>query len=152
MRRRLVDHPRSQGGWLRILVVEDEKKVARFLEKGLREEGYSVDVSHDGTDGLLKAHVHDYDLLVLDVMLPGKSGLEIVRDLRSRESSVPVLLLTARGDQDDIVLGLDAGADDYLTKPFGFDELLARVRALLRRGGSARPRGKATAAAVTEAP
>jgi len=124
---------------LRILVVEDEKKVARFLEKGLREEGYSVDVSHDGTDGLLKAHVHDYDLLVLDVMLPEKSGLEVVRELRARESSVPVLLLTARGDQDDIVLGLDAGADDYLTKPFGFDELLARVRALLRRGGSARP-------------
>ncbi|MEE2845326.1 MAG: response regulator transcription factor [Gemmatimonadota bacterium] len=124
---------------MRILVVEDEKKVARFLEKGLREEGYSVDVSHDGTDGLLKAHVHDYDLLVLDVMLPGKSGLEVVRELRARESSVPVLLLTARGDQDDIVLGLDAGADDYLTKPFGFDELLARVRALLRRGGSARP-------------
>ena len=124
---------------MRILVVEDEKKVARFLEKGLREEGYSVDVSHDGTDGLLKAHVHDYDLLVLDVMLPGKSGLEVVRELRARESSVPVLLLTARGDQDDIVLGLDAGADDYLTKPFGFDELLSRVRALLRRGGSARP-------------
>ena len=124
---------------MRILVVEDEKKVARFLEKGLREEGYSVDISHDGTDGLLKAHVHDYDLLVLDVMLPGKSGLEVVRELRARESSVPVLLLTARGDQDDIVLGLDAGADDYLTKPFGFDELLARVRALLRRGGSARP-------------
>ena len=124
---------------MRILVVEDEKKVARFLEQGLREEGYSVDVSHDGTDGLLKAHVHDYDLLVLDVMLPGKSGLEVVRELRARESSVPVLLLTARGDQDDIVLGLDAGADDYLTKPFGFDELLARVRALLRRGGSARP-------------
>ncbi len=124
---------------MRILVVEDEKKVARFLEKGLREEGYSVDVSHDGTDGLLKAHVHDYDLLVLDVMLPEKSGLEVVRELRARESSVPVLLLTARGDQDDIVLGLDAGADDYLTKPFGFDELLARVRALLRRGGSARP-------------
>ena len=124
---------------MRILVVEDEKKVARFLEKGLREEGYSVDVSHDGTDGLLKAHVHDYDLLVLDVMLPGKSGLEVVRELRARESSVPVLLLTARGDQDDIVLGLDAGADDYLTKPFGFDELLARVRALLRRGGLARP-------------
>ncbi len=124
---------------MRILVVEDDKKVASFLEKGLREEGYSVDVSHDGTDGLLKAHVHDYDLLVLDVMLPGKTGLEIVRSLRSRESSVPVLLLTARSDRDDIVLGLDAGADDYLTKPFGFDELLARVRALLRRGGSSRP-------------
>ena len=123
---------------MRILVVEDDKKVASFLEKGLREEGYSVDVAHDGTDGLLNAHVHDYDLLVLDVMLPGKTGLEIVRSLRSRESSVPVLLLTARSDQGDIVLGLDAGADDYLTKPFGFDELVARVRALLRRGGSSR--------------
>jgi CheY-like chemotaxis protein len=80
---------------LKILVVEDDKKVASFLEKGLREEGYSVDVAHNGEDGLLKAHVHDYDLLLLDVMLPEKSGLEIVRDLRSRESSVPVLLLTA---------------------------------------------------------
>ena len=106
---------------MRILVVEDDKKVASFLAKGLREEGYAVDVSHDGTDGLLKAHVHDYDLLLLDVMLPGRNGLEIVRDLRSREVSVPVLLLTARTDPDDIVLGLDAGADDYLTKPFGFD-------------------------------
>jgi len=123
---------------LRILVVEDDKKVASFLEKGLREEGYSVDVAHNGTDGLLKAHVHDYDLLLLDVMLPEMSGLEIVRDLRARESSVPVLLLTARDDQMDIVRGLDAGADDYLTKPFGFDELVARVRALLRRGGSSR--------------
>ena len=123
---------------MRILVVEDDKKVASFLEKGLREEGYSVDVAHNGTDGLLKAHVHDYDLLLLDVMLPEMSGLEIVRDLRARESSVPVLLLTARDDQMDIVRGLDAGADDYLTKPFGFDELVARVRALLRRGGSSR--------------
>jgi len=124
---------------MRILVVEDDKKVASFLEKGLREEGYSVDVAHDGTDGLVKAHVHEYDLLLLDIMLPGKSGLEIVRDLRSKEKAVPVLMLTARDDQADVVLGLDAGADDYLTKPFGFDELLARVRALLRRGGSARP-------------
>jgi DNA-binding response OmpR family regulator len=124
---------------VRILVVEDDKKVASFLEKGLREEGYSVDVSRDGADGLLKAHVHDYDLLVLDVMLPGKSGLELVRELRAREDSGPVLLLTARDERDDIVMGLDAGADDYLTKPFGFDELLARIRALLRRGGSSRP-------------
>lgn len=93
---------------MRILVVEDDKKVASFLDRGLREEGYSVDVAHDGEDGLLKAHVHDYDLLLLDVMLPGKTGLEIVRSLRSRQSSVPVLLLTARSDQDDIVLGLDA--------------------------------------------
>lgn len=124
---------------LRILVVEDEKKVASFLEKGLREEGYGVDVANDGTDGLLKASVNEYDLLLLDVMLPGKTGLEIVRSLRARGSSVPVLMLTARDDRQDIVLGLDAGADDYLTKPFGFDELLARVRALLRRGGASRP-------------
>ena len=124
---------------VRILVVEDDKKVASFLEKGLREEGYAVDVAHDGTDGLLKASVNDYDLLLLDVMLPGKTGLEIVRGLRARESSVPVLMLTARDDRQDIVMGLDAGADDYVTKPFGLDELLARVRALLRRGGASRP-------------
>jgi DNA-binding response OmpR family regulator len=123
---------------MRILVVEDDKKVASFLEKGLREEGYSVDVAHDGEDGLVKAHVHDYDLLLLDVMLPGKTGFEIVRELRSRENAVPVLMLTARDAQDDVVMGLDAGADDYLTKPFAFDELLARVRALLRRGGASR--------------
>ncbi len=124
---------------MRILVVEDDKKVASFLEKGLREEGYSLDVAHNGDDALLKAHVHDYDLLVLDVMLPGKSGLEIVRELRGRERQVPVLMLTARDAREDVVMGLDAGADDYLTKPFGFDELLARIRALLRRGGASRP-------------
>ncbi|MDZ7778848.1 MAG: response regulator transcription factor [Gemmatimonadota bacterium] len=124
---------------MRILVVEDDRKVASFLERGLREEGYAVDVANDGEDGRLKAHVHDYDLLLLDVMLPGISGLEIVRELRRRETPTPVLMLTARDAEDDVVLGLDAGADDYLTKPFGFDELLARVRALLRRGGSARP-------------
>lgn len=123
---------------MRILVVEDDRKVASFLEKGLREEGYAVDVAHDGPDGLLKARVYDYDLLILDVMLPGMSGLEIIRDLRSRENAVPALMLTARDAREDVVLGLDAGADDYLAKPFGFDELLARIRALLRRGGAAR--------------
>lgn len=124
---------------MRILVAEDDRKVASFLEKGLREEGYSVDVAHDGGEGAMKALVYDYDLVLLDVMLPGRSGLEIVRELRTRERTVPILLLTARDAREDIVQGLDAGADDYLTKPFGFDELLARIRALLRRGGSERP-------------
>ncbi len=123
---------------MRILVVDDEKKVASFLEQGLREDGYSVDVAHDGLDGAIKAHVYDYDLLIVDVVLPGKSGYEIVRELRREEKHVPVLLLTARDSEDDVVRGLNAGADDYLTKPFGLNELLARVRALLRRGGSRR--------------
>jgi DNA-binding response OmpR family regulator len=123
---------------VRILVVEDDKKVASFLERGLREDGYSVDVAHEGAEGSLKAHVHDYDLLILDVMLPGKTGFEILSELRRRKSSVPVLLLTARDASEDIVRGLDAGADDYLTKPFSFEVLLARVRALVRRGGAQR--------------
>lgn len=123
---------------MRILVVEDNKKVASFVEKGLREEGYAVDVAHDGVGGSLKAHVYDYDLLILDIMLPGKTGFEIVHDLRDENKPVPILLLTARDSTDDIVRGLNLGADDYITKPFSFDVLLARVRALLRRGGSKR--------------
>ncbi|MFC1662473.1 response regulator transcription factor [Gemmatimonadota bacterium] len=123
---------------MRILVVEDDKKVASFVEQGLREDGYSVDVAHDGVDGALKAHVHEYDLLILDVMLPGKTGYDILRGLRREGDSVPILLLTARDTAEDIVRGLDAGADDYLTKPFSFEILLARVRALIRRGGAQR--------------
>ncbi len=123
---------------MRILVVEDDKKVASFLEKGLREEGYAIDVAHDGVDGAMKARVYEYDLLLVDVMLPEKNGFEMVRELRKSGSAVPVLMLTALDAETDVVMGLDAGADDYLTKPFGFDELFARVRALLRRGGSGR--------------
>jgi two-component system copper resistance phosphate regulon response regulator CusR len=123
---------------MRILVVEDNKKVASFVEKGLREEGYAVDVAHDGVDGSMKAHVYDYDLLIIDIMLPGKTGYEIVYDIRKEQKPVPILLLTARDSTEDIVRGLNVGADDYLTKPFSFDVLLARVRALLRRGGSQR--------------
>jgi DNA-binding response OmpR family regulator len=123
---------------VKILLVEDNKKVASFVEKGLREEGYAVDVAFDGVDGALKAHVYDYDVVLLDVMLPGKSGLEIVHDLRKQAKTVPVLLLTAMDATEDVVRGLDLGADDYLTKPFTFEELLARIRALLRRGGARR--------------
>ena len=123
---------------MRILVVEDDRKVASFVERGLREEGYAVDVAHDGEDGALKAMVYDYDLVVLDVMLPGQTGYEIVRELRRRENSVPVLMLSALDATDDVVRGLNLGADDYLTKPFSFEVLLARVRALIRRGGAQR--------------
>ena len=123
---------------MRILVVEDDKKVASFLEQGLREDGYAVDVTHDGVEGQAMAHTNDYDLLILDVMLPGKSGNDIVRALRRENTTVPVLLLTARDADEDVVRGLDAGADDYLTKPFRFEVLLARVRALIRRGGARR--------------
>jgi DNA-binding response OmpR family regulator len=123
---------------MRILVVEDDKKVASFLERGLREDGYAVDVAHDGKEGALQAHVHDYDLQILDLMLPGKTGYEILSELRRERSEIPVLLLTARDATEDVVRGLDAGADDYLTKPFSFDVLLARVRALVRRGGARR--------------
>jgi DNA-binding response OmpR family regulator len=124
---------------MRILVVEDDRKVARFLERGLKDDGHTVDVSADGSEGLSRALVYEYDLVLLDVMLPGRSGFEVVRELRQAGREVPVLLLTARDETDDVVRGLDLGADDYLTKPFRFDELLARVRALARRGGSRLP-------------
>lgn len=123
---------------MRILIVEDDRKVASFLQQGFREEGYSADVAYDGRDGLMKAAVHPYDCIVLDVMLPEQSGYEVVRALRSKEIATPVLMLTARDTPADVVMGLDAGADDYLAKPFAFEELLARLRALSRRGGTER--------------
>ncbi len=123
---------------MKILVVEDDWKVASFLARGLREDGYAVDVAHDGSDGSRKAHVHEYDLVILDLMLPGKTGYDLLAELRRNEIGVPILLLTARDAPEDVVRGLDAGADDYLTKPFSFEVLLARVRALIRRGGAQR--------------
>jgi heavy metal response regulator len=118
---------------MRILVVEDEKKVARFIRQGLEEEHYTVDVAHDGEAGLQMAESESYDLLVLDIMLPKKSGLELIKEFRARKGTAPALMLTAKATTEDKVAGLDSGADDYLTKPFAFAELLARVRSLLRR-------------------
>src|SRR3954447_25439417 len=119
---------------MRVLLVEDEAKMARLLRGGLREEGWAADVVHTGRDGLHAATEHDYDAVVLDVMLPDVSGFEVSRQLRIAGVSTPVLMLTALGAVTDRVSGLDAGADDYLAKPFAFDELVARLRALLRRG------------------
>lgn len=120
---------------MRLLIVEDEPKVARFVERGLREEHFAVDVAVDGESGLDLALVHDYDLVVLDVMLPKKDGFEVLEALRAAKRPCKVLMLTARDSVKDRVRGLDGGADDYLVKPFAFAELLARVRALLRRSG-----------------
>jgi two-component system, OmpR family, response regulator len=118
---------------MRILVVEDEYKIAAALKKGLEQERYTVDVSYNGQDGFDLASSETYDLLILDLMLPELDGLSISRNLRAKGSHVPILMLTAKGQIEDKVEGLDAGADDYLTKPFSFLELLARVRALSRR-------------------
>src|SRR5687767_11723538 len=118
---------------MRILLVEDEIKVATQLAKGLREEHLVVDVAHDGLEGEFLARTNAYDLLILDRMLPGKEGADLCRDLRRDGLQVPILLLTARDAVSDRVEGLDAGADDYLAKPFAFEELLARIRALTRR-------------------
>jgi len=122
---------------MRILLVEDEAKVASFIRRALEEESYAIDVCADGTQGLeLAREAKDgrYDLIILDLMLPGLSGLEILKALRKQQIRAPVLILTARSQLDQKVKGLDAGADDYLTKPFAIEELVARVRALLRRG------------------
>ncbi|MDO9068857.1 MAG: response regulator transcription factor [Deltaproteobacteria bacterium] len=119
---------------MRILVVEDEKKVASFIKRGLADENYDVVVSNDGADGLKQALNTDFNLLILDVSLPKKDGIAVVTELRAAGNRVPVLMLTARDATEDVVAGLDAGSDDYLTKPFAFAELQARVRALIRRG------------------
>jgi two-component system copper resistance phosphate regulon response regulator CusR len=118
---------------MRILLVEDEPSAARMLAKGLREQGYAVDVAGDGEEALYQQSINEYDLVILDVMLPRRDGFDVCRSIRSEGSKVPVLMLTARDAVDDRISGLDCGADDYLTKPFDFGELMARVRALLRR-------------------
>ena len=124
---------------MRVLLVEDDRKAAKLLAKGLQEEGFVVDVAATGEDGDEQASVNEYDVIVLDWLLPGKDGLAVCRALRARGVSTPILMLTARDSLDDRVDGLGAGADDYLTKPFAFAELLARLRALLRRARLAQP-------------
>ena len=128
-----------QNQRVRILVIEDEPKVARFLERGLRQQAYAVDVAGDGEDGLQLAGDNEYDLIVLDVMLPGRDGFGVLRELRAARQATRVLMLTARDGVGDRVRGLDLGADDYLVKPFDLDEFLARVRALLRRAATEAP-------------
>jgi len=118
---------------MRILLVEDEKKVAGFVKRGLEQESYAVDVCHDGEDGQHYAEVNDYDVIILDIMLPTRSGLEVLKEIRSKGVKTPVILLTARDEVEDRVKGLEGGADDYLTKPFAFEELLARIKVLMRR-------------------
>jgi two-component system OmpR family response regulator len=124
---------------MRVLVVEDEVKMARAIRRGLEQEGYAVDVAEDGGEGLYLATENEYDAVVLDVMLPGTDGFAMCEGLRARGRRSPVLMLTARHEVSDRIRGLDAGADDYLTKPFAFGELVARLRALFRRGPSERP-------------
>jgi heavy metal response regulator len=119
---------------MHILVVEDEKKVASFIKRGLEEEKYTVDLAADGEEGLYMAETNPYDLILMDLMLPKMDGLTVIRELRKKGIETAVLCLTAKDTVDDIVSGLDSGSDDYLTKPFAFAELLARVRALVRRG------------------
>jgi heavy metal response regulator len=119
---------------MRILLVEDDSGVAGFIVKGLTEERYAVDLSADGEEGYVMANAIPYDLIILDIMLPNLDGMSICRRLRSQGKSVPIILLTAKDAIEDRVTGLDLGADDYLTKPFAFPELLARIRSLLRRG------------------
>jgi DNA-binding response OmpR family regulator len=130
----LTGAPVEEKSALRVLVVEDERKVAKAIQEGLEGNSYSVAVAHTGEDGFFLANSEHFDLIVLDMMLPGRNGIEVLSAIRKQGHKIPVLLLTARDSIEDRVLGLDAGADDYLVKPFAFPELLARARALLRRG------------------
>jgi DNA-binding response OmpR family regulator len=123
---------------MKVLVVEDDRKVAGFIEQGLREEGYVVDIAADGEEATMLAHVYQYDVVLLDIVLPKKNGFQVAQELRREGRNTPILMLTSRDAVEDIVRGLDSGADDYLSKPFRFDELLARIRALVRRGGAER--------------
>ncbi len=122
---------------MRVLLVEDDKRIARFIQKGLKENAYAVDVAETGDDALYQVEVNPYDLIILDLMLPGKNGFEVCEEIRAGDNDIPILMLTANDTLEDRIQGLDTGADDYLTKPFEFGELLARLRALLRR-----PRGE----------
>jgi two-component system copper resistance phosphate regulon response regulator CusR len=119
---------------MRLLVVEDDRKVSSFIRTGLEQEGYGVDVLNDGTGAGDQAHAVDYDAVVLDLMLPGRSGFQVLRDVRARKPVLPIVILTAKDSLDERVAGLDGGADDYMVKPFALAELSARLRALLRRG------------------
>src|SRR6267378_4993708 len=124
---------------MRILLVEDDRRIARFVAKGLREQAYAVDVTGDGDEAFYKLSINDYDAVILDVMIPGRDGFQVCRDLRAAGIAVPIIMLTARDTVQDRITGLDIGADDYLTKPFAVTELLARLRALMRRGHVVRP-------------
>jgi DNA-binding response OmpR family regulator len=119
---------------VRVLVVEDDRKVANFIQSGLSEEGYAVDVLYEGSHAGEQAHAFDYDAVILDLMLPGRSGFQVLRDIRARKRELPILILTAKDTLDERVAGLDSGADDYMVKPFSLAELSARLRAVLRRG------------------
>ena len=124
---------------MRLLLVEDDARIARFVAKGLREQSYAVDLVDNGNDAVYQTEINDYDLIVLDVMIPGMDGFAVCKSVRAAGKRTPILMLTARDGVDDRITGLDSGADDYLTKPFEFRELLARLRALLRRPNEVRP-------------
>lgn len=131
---------------MQILIVEDEPRIAHLIRRGLKEEGYAVDIASDGEQALDKFEINSYDLVIMDIMIPKKNGLAVCADIRSSNTDIPILLLTAKSSVEDRVVGLRSGADDYLVKPFSFDELIARVQALLRRS----PRATATTLSISD--